>query len=175
MEQRLALGGADPRVREDQYMAEEHSAVFRPQVEVAQPELRIDRHQELGDFAAPLTRYPHIEAHGNVQRLKVFAPGETEMIIAPAAGDREIYLVARRTFEGPAIVLDRLLQHVEGMLQGRKVFWCGQLHKRSSMRRRRAKQYPCNRHKILIRDKSDPRPLVKRSVDGVFEFTAFLY
>src|SRR5437660_225004 len=30
VKQRLALGGADPRVREDQHMAEEDGAVFRP-------------------------------------------------------------------------------------------------------------------------------------------------
>src|SRR5258705_8432219 len=44
VEQRLALGGADPRIREDQDMAEQHRAVFGPKVEVAQPELRIDGH-----------------------------------------------------------------------------------------------------------------------------------
>src|SRR5712671_3603114 len=155
-------------------MAEEHRAVFRPEVEMAQPELRIDGHQKLGDFAAPLTRYPHVEADRDVQRLEVLTPRETEMIVAPAAGNREVDLVACRTFEGPAIVFDRLLQHVERMLWRRKVFRCGKLHKSPSMRRWRAKQYSCNRHKILIRDKSDPRPLVKSYMGRGVKFTAFL-
>src|SRR5260370_6250168 len=34
VEQRLALCRADPRVREDQDMAEQHGAVFRPKVEM---------------------------------------------------------------------------------------------------------------------------------------------
>src|SRR6266568_2145442 len=141
---------------------------------MSQPELRVDGHQKFGDLAAPLARYAHVEANRDMQRLEVFAPGETEMIIAPAASDREIDLVACRTFERPAIVLHRLLQHVERMMRRRKIFWCGKLHKSPSMRRRRAKQYGFNRHKILIRDKSDPRPLVKSYMGRGLKFTAFL-
>src|SRR5260221_10133479 len=95
MEQGLALGGADSRIREDQDVAEQHRAVLRPKVEVSQPELRIDGHQKLGNFAAPLPRHPHVEADRDVECLEVFAPSETEMIIAPAAGNGEVDLVAR--------------------------------------------------------------------------------
>src|SRR5690242_161708 len=50
-----------------------------------------------------------------MQRLQVVAPGEAEMMIAPLARHGKIELVPAGALERPAIVLDRLLQHVDGM------------------------------------------------------------
>src|SRR5512135_3081466 len=48
-----------------------------------------------------------------MQRLQVFAPRETEMMIAPAARDREVEFVASGAFESPAVLLDCALEHVD--------------------------------------------------------------
>ena len=64
-----ALKRADARIREDQHMPEQHGAVLRPEVEMAEPQLRIDAHQQFGNLGAMLTRHPHIEADRHMQRL----------------------------------------------------------------------------------------------------------
>ena len=43
------------------------------------------------------------------------------MMVGPASGDGEIEFVAARALEMPAVVLDRLLEHVERVGAGRSL------------------------------------------------------
>src|SRR5665213_2220818 len=63
-----------------------------------------------------------------MQRLKLLAPGEAEMMIAPASRDGEVQLVAACPFERPAIVLPRSVEHVERMGGGNGLVLMGKGH-----------------------------------------------
>src|SRR5581483_1855794 len=79
VEQRLTLGGAGLGIGEDHGMAEDDGAVLGPQVEMADPQLGVHMHQEVGDILPPHPfADPHVEGAGQMQRLQVLPPGKVE-------------------------------------------------------------------------------------------------
>src|SRR5215471_10313240 len=97
VEKGLALCRAGTRIRENHRVAKDDGAVLRPEVEMPDPETRIHMHQKRGDVFPPGRALDaHIEGTRKVKRLQIFAPGETEMMVAPAAGDGEVEFVATR-------------------------------------------------------------------------------
>src|SRR6266436_4345974 len=130
MQVSLSLGGTDRGIREDQNVAEHDRAVLGPEVEMAEKELSVDGHQQFGDFGAAVARHPHVEIDRDVQRLQLFPPREAKVVIAPAAGDREVDLVSPGALERPTVVLDGAFEHVERMLQGVRRLGSGKLHRR---------------------------------------------
>src|SRR6185437_11268939 len=110
-------------------MAEDHRAVLRPEVEMADPELGVHNHQKVGHvLAAYAFGDAHVEGAGKMQRLEVLAPGEAEMMVAPAPGDGEVQFVPLRAFEGPAIGLHRALDQVERVQHGLGFIEMGKTH-----------------------------------------------
>src|SRR5262252_6024305 len=128
MQQGLALGGADDRIRKDQGVAVDHHSVVCPQVEMAEEKLGINRQQKLANLMPALFLDPHVKIAGNVQRLELIPPGEAKMIVAPAAADGEVYLVLPGAFKRPAILFDGMLEHVERVFEGLGWGMGGKLH-----------------------------------------------
>src|SRR5579862_2864445 len=68
-----------------------------------------------------------------MQRLKVFAPGETKVMITPPSCDRQVEFVAPASLERPAVILDRPLEHIERMEFDGRFFLMGEAHRRLLM------------------------------------------
>src|SRR5438105_13904911 len=115
IEQRFALRGTCPRIGEYHCVAKNERSVFREQVEMTDPQLGVDVHQESRHLGTARLLYPHVEGGGQMQGLQIFAPREAEMMIAPATGHRKVQFVAPAALERPAVVFDGLFEHVEGV------------------------------------------------------------
>src|ERR1700720_90175 len=115
IEQGFALGSAGARIGKYHRMAEDERALVRKQIEMSDPELGVNVHEQRGHLAAPRGFHPHVEGGGKMKRLHVLPPGDAEMMVAPAPGHREVQLVAPAALERPAMVFHRLLEHVERM------------------------------------------------------------
>jgi len=92
---------------------------------MAKIELGIDRHQQFPRCPRRRSRATRMsKLTEDVERLELVPPRKAEMVVAPPARRRkEIDLVPGRSFEGPAVVLDRSLEHVQGVFQ--LVRWFG--------------------------------------------------
>src|SRR5215467_2210626 len=93
-----------------------------------QEELGVDRQQQLADFVPALALDPHVEIARDMQGLELVPPGEAEMVVAPAAANRQVDLVLARTLEGPTILLNGMLKHVERVFEGLGWGLGGKLH-----------------------------------------------
>ena len=81
------------------------------------PELLVDGGDELQHVLAPPLRHLEVEGAGDVQRLHVLDPGEGDVVIGPAAGDRDGHLVGLGPVEDPVPQRSEPLDHVEGMFR----------------------------------------------------------
>src|SRR5438876_10123602 len=80
IEQGFALRRACPSIRENHSVPENERALVGEQIEMPDPKLRVDMHQERSHLGAPRALHPHLERGGEVQRLQVLAPGEAEVM-----------------------------------------------------------------------------------------------
>src|SRR5579862_1103575 len=144
IEERFALRGTRARVRENHGVPEHQRAFVGKEIEMSDPELGIDVHEERRHLRAAGGFHAHLERRGEMQRLQIIAPGETEMMVAPAAGHGKIELVAPASLEWPAVVFDRPFEHVERMEFDGRLFLMGQAHRQLLMLIGKTKQLAFN-------------------------------
>ncbi len=162
IEQRFALRGAGFGVGEDHGVPEDNGAVLGPEIEMADPELGVHIHQQVGNvLAAHAFGDAHVEGRRQVQRLEVFAPGEAEMMVAPLAGDRRDSARPAPTARRPSHWLPPSAPKVERMQNALGFIDMGKLmrpdfldprHKTKQLRTKLAQDFD----KTRVRDSSSP-------------------
>src|ERR1019366_1633756 len=107
-------------------MPEHDHAVFRPNVEMPDPKLFIDERDKRGKIHEARRRNLEVEGAGDMQGLHIGEPGEGDIVIGPAAGDRDRNFVLFVAVEGPMIMrgdalddIDRVFAAIEVELQKR--------------------------------------------------------
>ncbi|GCC47900.1 hypothetical protein chiPu_0031990, partial [Chiloscyllium punctatum] len=91
---RLALrGGGGEAAGQHQRLAMHHHAGVGPQIEMADPQLFVDRGDQPLHLGAARLRHLHVEGAGEMQRLDLAHPGERELIVDPVSLGDDRHLV----------------------------------------------------------------------------------
>src|SRR5262249_37811712 len=96
-------------------MPKHDHSVIRPNVEMPDPELFIDERDKRGKLHYARRRYLEVKGAGNMQCFHLDEPGEGDIVLGPAAGDRDRNFVLFLSVERPVIVRGDSLDDVKGV------------------------------------------------------------
>src|SRR6202023_1880022 len=96
-------------------MSEHDHPVIRPNVEMPDPELFIDERDERGNLHKARGRDFEVDRAGDMQCPHLGEPGEGDIVLGPAAGDRDRNFVLFVPVERPVIARGDSLDDVQGV------------------------------------------------------------
>src|SRR5215510_10232548 len=82
-------------------MTEHHESIRGPQVEMSDPQLRVDHRKQPLNLRLAALWYLQLKSAGQMQRFDVEHPGERDLIIGPFAANDDCELVFACTLERP--------------------------------------------------------------------------
>src|SRR5579871_6339560 len=106
----LRRGGGHAARQHKRLTVHDHASVG-PEIEMADPELLVDRGDQPLHLVLAGGRNLHVEGAGQVQRLDLRHPGEGELIVGPFAFGDDGDLVLTGAFERPVVIGGNVLHH----------------------------------------------------------------
>ena len=100
---------------QQQRLAKHDEAFVAPQIEMADPQLLVDRRQQPHDLELAGVRHFQVESTGKMNGLAILHPREGDVVVGPTAGDRDGDFVVAGPLKAPVVERSDLFDHVNRM------------------------------------------------------------
>jgi hypothetical protein len=97
-------------------MPMQHDAVFRPEIEVPDPQPRIDQRDQLLHLGLRTLRHLDVERAGDVQRFQPGHPGERYPVVGPLAAHQQRDLALVGALEWPRVRTRHVFRNIQRAL-----------------------------------------------------------